>query len=94
MRVPTLSAMCLVLAFANPGVTQQAAFYVAPSGNDQWSGTKSTANEKKTDGPFATLARAQQAVRQHKANATPGQPITVLVRGGRYELTEPNTPLG
>jgi hypothetical protein len=77
------------MAFADAGVAQQAAFYVAPSGNDQWSGTKAIANEEKTDGPFATLARAQQAVRQKKANAAPGQPITVLVRGGRYELTEP-----
>ncbi len=41
-------------------------FYVAPGGNDHWSGTLAEANAAKTDGPFATIKRAQTAVRSLK----------------------------
>lgn len=46
---------------------EKADFYVAENGNDSWSGTLSEPNSTKTDGPFATLKRAQQAVRELKA---------------------------
>jgi len=68
-----------------------AAFYVATNGRDTWSGTLAEPNAAGTDGPFATLARARDAVRELKANAegqTPA-PIKVLVRGGKYFLNEP-----
>jgi regulation of enolase protein 1 (concanavalin A-like superfamily) len=42
-------------------------FYVSADGNDQWSGTLAKANDDQTDGPFATLLRAQRAVRELKA---------------------------
>ena len=79
----------LVAAWNSPVWAQDAQYFVAPQGKDQWSGTKAAPSLDKTDGPFATLARAQKAVRQLKAQAKPGVPITVLVRGGRYELQEP-----
>ena len=41
----------------------QADFYVAPDGNDSWSGTLPSPNVNKSDGPFATIERAQEAVR-------------------------------
>ncbi|MFV2069425.1 MAG: right-handed parallel beta-helix repeat-containing protein, partial [Pirellulales bacterium] len=41
-------------------------FYVAPDGNDTWSGTVPAPNRQKTDGPFATIGRAQEAVRELK----------------------------
>jgi regulation of enolase protein 1 (concanavalin A-like superfamily) len=47
--------------------TKKADFYVAENGNDNWSGTLAEPNSGKTDGPFATLKRAQQAVRGLKA---------------------------
>lgn len=50
--------------FSNEG--KQADFYVAMNGNDNWSGTLAEPNAAKTDGPFATLARAQNAVRALK----------------------------
>jgi len=40
----------------------KADFYVATNGNDNWSGTFPVPNEQKTDGPFATIERAQKAV--------------------------------
>lgn len=41
----------------------KADFYVAPDGNDSWSGTLPSPNKLKNDGPFATIERAQAAVR-------------------------------
>ena len=41
-------------------------FFVSPTGNDHWSGTLAEPNSAGTDGPFATLPRAQQAVRELK----------------------------
>lgn len=44
-------------------VPQKADFYVAENGNDSWSGTLSKPNKEKTDGPFATIKKAQEAVK-------------------------------
>ncbi|MDP4285170.1 MAG: hypothetical protein Q8891_12150 [Bacteroidota bacterium] len=45
----------------------KADFYVATLGDDRWSGTLAEPNNDKTDGPFLTLARAQQAIRELKS---------------------------
>jgi len=42
-------------------------FYVATNGNDSWSGTLAVPNTNMTDGPFATIEKAQKAVRKLKA---------------------------
>src|SRR5436190_12301057 len=57
--------------------------FVAPNGNDNWSGTLPAPNAAGTDGPAATLARAQEVA--HKAIAAKGK-ATILVRGGTYSL--------
>lgn len=53
--------------------------YVAPWGSDGWPGTY--------ERPFATPARAQQAVRARTATMT--SDIVVNLRGGTYRLTAP-----
>jgi hypothetical protein len=60
-------------------------WYVAPQGNDAWSGTLAAANAGRSDGPFATLARAREAVRKSKAT---GAAQTVQLRAGTYEVRE------
>lgn len=47
--------------------TDKADFYVATNGNDAWSGTLSAPNSDMTDGPFATIPRAMEAVREMKS---------------------------
>ena len=42
-------------------------FYVSPNGNDNWSGTLAAPNKDNTDGPFATINRAKDAVGKLKA---------------------------
>jgi len=64
--------------------------HVSPSGNDAWSGRSAAPNADQTDGPLATLGKAQERIRELKA-APGGQPgpITVLLRGGTYPLSKP-----
>lgn len=75
------AVLCSALLASPVLAAQETVFYVAPNGNDAWSGGLDAPNPGATDGPFATLQRARDAVRQRKANATP---VTVLVRGGVY----------
>jgi hypothetical protein len=83
-----LSAVVLVLS-AVPAFAQPTAdFFVAPGGDDAWTGKLSAPNATKTDGPFATPGRAVEASRALR-KANPDKPVTVLVRGGRYELAAP-----
>ena len=74
------------------GQSSIADFYVATDGNDSWSGTLSAPNSNNTDGPFASIGRAQTAVQgilQNPKGRT--NPIQVLVRAGTYYLTQPLT---
>ncbi len=62
-------------------------FFVAVNGSDQWSGKLHQPNPTSTDGPFATFARARDAVREYKRHRD-RQEILVLIRGGEYRLQE------
>lgn len=78
------------------GMTSQALteiiFYVSPDGKDTWTGRLAAQNSHKTDGPFLTLKRVQDAIRALKQQqGSLKQPVRVLIRGGTYFLTEPLT---
>ena len=47
-------------------------FYVATNGNDAWSGKLAAPNAESSDGPFATLQRARDAIRAVKAQGELG----------------------
>lgn len=81
----------LVLVFSIKAQTRgaQVKFYVAPDGNDAWSGRLPAPNAAGTDGPFATLTRARDGIRELKATSGLQQPVNVLIRGGTYYLSEP-----
>jgi hypothetical protein len=66
-------------------------FYVATDGRDDWSGRLAEPNAAKSDGPFATLARARDAIRELKRRngGALAEPATVLLRGGLHFLAEP-----
>jgi hypothetical protein len=64
-------------------------FYVSTAGNDSWSGTLREANSSHSDGPLASLKGARNAVRRLKAQGALTTPVTVYIRQGRYQLTEP-----
>jgi len=63
-------------------------FYVAINGCDQWSGRLPEPNPAGTDGPFATMVKARDAVRELKATGELKKPVRVMIRNGTYHLTE------
>ena len=81
-----LSACMLVLMAASTcnASSTRADFYLSPNGSDAWSGTLATPNAQGSDGPFATLERARDAVRDLKKQKATD--IVVLVREGTYQL--------
>ncbi len=79
--------LCCVLASVSCACAETV-LYVAKDGNDIWSGKILLPTAKKSDGPFATLARARDEVRKMKAAGTLKEAVTVYVRGGVYELPE------
>ena len=69
----------VALGLAVAGGAYAAEFYVSPTGNDAWAGTRRR--------PYATLERARDAVRELKQQ--PGglkQPVTVCLREGTHFL--------
>ncbi len=86
--------LCFLMVW-NPGMISNAAqeeglsFYVSTEGNEAWSGKMEEPNDGQSDGPFATLEQARDAIRKLKADGPLEQPIHVYIRGGRYEVQNP-----
>jgi hypothetical protein len=68
----------------NPGAAD---FFVSPRGRDTWSGKR--AHPGANDGPFATVARARQAVRALRTALKQPRRVRVVLRGGTYYLDAP-----
>lgn len=64
-------------------------FYVSPAGNDTFSGRRPATTKDKSDGPFLTIERAQEAIRELKQDKVLMKPIVVYLREGTYELEQP-----
>jgi len=81
MNKPAILVTAVALALACRAAAA-ATFTVAAQGKDTNPGTE--------DQPFATLQRARDAIRQRKAaGPLPAGGITVELRGGTYELSQP-----
>jgi parallel beta-helix repeat protein len=67
-------------------------FYVAPDGSDRWSGKMPAPDKGMTDGPFATLQRASDAIIELKKQQEGelNQPVNISIREGIYM---PDNPL-
>jgi inosine-uridine nucleoside N-ribohydrolase len=65
-------------------------FHVSPGGNDRWSGRLARPLDGGGDGPFATLARARDAVRElRRLEPLRTRPVIVLVHDGVFEIESP-----
>jgi len=65
-------------------------FYVACNGQENWRGSRPTPNAAGTDGSFASLAQARDAIRAlQSSGGLPPDGVEVVVRGGEYPLAEP-----
>ncbi len=91
---PRVLFASLCLALLAPAVSAQLAdpndpnpirgrFFVSPFGDDKWTGGLPFPNKDKSDGPFATLKKAQEAHRAATIRST------IYVRKGTYYLEEP-----
>src|SRR3989304_3537696 len=80
-------ATLLVLCFAAFAQAAPITLYVAPNGNDAWTGMAADPNATATDGPLATIAGARDALRKMKADGKLNALANVQVREGAYYLS-------
>ena len=83
-----LSVLLAPAATSARAQNPQADLFVAVNGNDAWAGTLPQPNAEKSNGPFATISRARDAVRALKAKGPLAKPVTVMVRQGTYYLDD------
>ncbi len=93
MRIVLSSIFLFTFALIHASAQEPTKFYVAPNGNDAWTGRLAEANADKTDGPFATVQGAKAAMRANFRDWS-GKlgivtPIEILLREGTYRITEP-----
>jgi len=75
-------------AAATPGESPGTAdFFVSGQGKDAWSGKWPDPGED--DGPFATVARARDAVHVLRQTQKEPRPLRIVLRGGTYYLDSP-----
>lgn len=89
LTISVAVAVALSLAMpARPASAAARTYYVAPSGNDRWSGRKPTPNQLRTDGPFSTIEHARdvvRALRTSKPSDARGG-VRIVLRGGTHYL--------
>ncbi len=89
-RACGLALLVIGLALATTRcLAEPATLYVAPDGDDGWSGRLAQPNAERTDGPLATLEGARDAIRALKREQALTGPVEVLVRAGTYRLRRP-----
>jgi hypothetical protein len=91
MACKALLGSLLILIGGSVAMAQTApapSLYVAPDGNDAWSGKLARPNHGGSDGPFATIARARDEVRKLKVSAPAGGLVVEIAAGG-YQLAAP-----
>ncbi len=64
-------------------------YYLSTQGDDGWSGGLPAPNGGRTDGPWATLTHARDAIRALKASGQFHSAVVVMIEGGTYRLSEP-----
>jgi len=88
-RMNRLVGCFLVLVVILSGVAGATTFYVAPDGDDSWTGQRARPNPARTDGPLASLNGARDAIRKFRAKTDRTGPVNVQVCGGWYTMQEP-----
>lgn len=94
----TLSILITIFTYSDTSIAQSKTkfpginYYVSQKGNDHFSGTWEVPVSLGTDGPFETLKRARDFVREQKeGNLHPDGGINIVIRGGTYFIDEPFT---
>lgn len=74
-------SLTLALSAAVAAPPQEIVLYVAPEGDDAHSGRLRDTTPDGSDGPLATVAGAQRAIRRLRRGGTLPKPVKVLIRG-------------
>jgi len=74
---------------ARDGTPSPVTLYVAPGGNDAWSGRLPAPNTDHSDGPLASLTGARDAIRRLDPEQRRAGPVTVEIAGGLYAVRDP-----
>ncbi len=77
-----------ILAF-RAAAADSTRLFVATGGNEQWSGRLERPSADRSDGPKASLEGALQAVRALRRDGQATGAISLSLREGRYELSQP-----
>lgn len=88
MPRPVCLAVLAAAWFSAIAASAETTLYVSPRGNDAWTGRLSVANDARTDGPLASLAKARETIRTLRQQGALTGPVTVWLRGGTYYLTQ------
>jgi Right handed beta helix region len=82
VKTPLFFCILFLTLSPEPAPAADRAFFVSTTGNDSDPGT--------LEKPFRTVTRAQEAVHRIRMQRLAlNEPVTVFLRGGRYELDEP-----
>ncbi len=87
MRTRLFMAAIVLMQYGSGRVLPAGNVYVSPAGNDAWSGQLPAPDKDGRDGPFASLVRARDELRQLKAAGKLGEGAVVNLRAGTYRLT-------
>src|SRR6266404_3264305 len=79
------SVLLVILYSISAMAAEAVTLYVAPTGNDQWSGKIKKPARSGKDGPLASLDAALKKARDLKSREVK----TILLRGGTYNLSAP-----
>ena len=85
----TLFAMVCSLLLPLAALGASPTYFVAQDGDDAWTGTLPAPNADRSDGPVATLHRAQELLRTHATEAGLPEGGSIYVREGTYYLDKP-----
>ncbi len=70
-------------------IIKQHDLFIAPNGNDNWSGTLPEPNAESTDGPLKTMTGARNMLRLRKQRGQLNRPTAVWLRDGEYQIQFP-----
>ncbi|MCX8064156.1 MAG: right-handed parallel beta-helix repeat-containing protein [Candidatus Hydrogenedentes bacterium] len=86
-----LKAGVMLLILTPALLAEPVNIYVSPKGDDNWSGEIEEPNSEKTNGPFATINRALDKVKEIRKNFSEDSQSTVkiIIREGIYNIITP-----
>src|SRR3989339_1832385 len=80
----SIMSIFIFLIYTGNCFSADMSFYVSAKGNDSWSGKLAEPLKNGSDGPFATLEKARDAIRTLKKTGNLAKGTTVLIKSGVY----------